>query len=263
MKRQPSGDLLKHAPRLTLIWTRGLQDWAVDAPVLSGSAAASWDLLHIPCVEIRTLPLVLPQGTPDYVVITSANAAKRAADNPAFKQSMLAAKQVLTHGAKTAKALQALGINATLVSSASTAADLCTWLGQNLQKPAHIWLPVAAEPAFDMAAGLAALGFATSVLPCYETLAEARQANREPFSEALVAQLQQELTGVICFASPSAVAGFARVFAPRSHALGRSLHACVIGPTTEAAAVAYFERVTVAAEASIEALVAKALSLLS
>ena len=262
MKRQGSGDGIKDASRHTLIWTRSIQDWAVDAPVLSGSAAGSWDLLHIPCVEIRPLPLVLPQGTPDYVVITSANAAKRAADDPAFKQSMLAAKQVLTHGAKTAKALQALGIDATLVRSASTAADLCLWLGHQLQQAAHIWLPVAAEPAFDMAAGLAALGFSTSVLPCYETLAEARQANLEPFSRAMVAKLQQELTGVICFASPSAVAGFARVFEPSGHALGRSLHACVIGPTTEAAAVAYFERVTVAAEASIEALVTRALSLL-
>jgi len=262
MKRQPSGNRSPDASKYTLIWTRSVEDWPADAPVLSRSAAATWDLLHIPCVEIRPLPLLLPQVAPDYVVITSANAAKRAAGEPALKQSMLAAKQVFTHGAKTAKALQALGINATLVHSASTAADLCTWLGQNLQKPAHIWLPIAAEPAFDLAAGLAALGFATSVLPCYETLAEARQANRELFGAAQIAKLQQELTGVICFASPSAVAGFARVFAPRSHALGKSLHACVIGPTTEAAAVAYFERVTVAAEASMEALVARAVSLL-
>lgn len=244
-----------------LIWTKARKDWVEEERLLAPQLQPGWQLMHIPCIEIEPVPLIVPPQTPDYVVVTSANAARRAAADQSMKQAMRAAKQVYTHGAKTAQVLRALGIDTTLVSSAQTAEDLCAWIGQNLQRPAQIWLPTAAQPAFDMAAGLAARGFSTTVLPCYKTVSAAKQANGDRFTEALVAQLCQSLSGVVCFASPSAVAGFAAVFAPTKDTLGASLHACVIGPTTAAAAAPYFTHVTAAAAARIDALAAMALSL--
>ena len=238
----------------SLIWTRAAADWNEDEAELRPLFEAN-AVLRLPC--LRTAPRT-PEVTDercDYLVFTSANAARYGLAHPRLVDGARQARQIFTHGEKTAEALRAAGLHPHVIQSARTAADLCAWLGANIPRPARFGLPSAAEPAYPLATELEAHGFTASTWTCYATEAVATDTHGRELNMTTVAKYIDELRCVIAFASPSAVQGFAKVFRPASNRLGAALVAVAIGPTTETAASQYFQRVTVAKANTVESLI--------
>lgn len=225
--------------RPTLVWTRSLEDWATDQALLVG--LKNVDVVHLPCIETTALPASLPTGVWDCAVFTSAHAVDFALANPSLNAGIARVASLYTHGASTAERLAAAGLAPTLVKGIRTAEELAAWLKQTLKPGTRVLVPTAAEPAFDLAGTLTAAGLPAAALACYQTSMEARSAEGSPLSRAMIEDLNARLSGVICFASPSAVKGFVKVFAPQRGRLATALKVAAIGPTTAAAARGEFK----------------------
>ena len=243
-----------------LVWTRGADDWASDAPLLA-ALPAGVQLVRLPCVALAPRPALPARERYDHVVLTSAHAVDFALADTRLAPLLRGAQGVWTHGAATAARLRAAGLAVTLVDGARTGAELGAALVARLPEGASVLLPTAAEPAYDLAAWLRGQGFAAEAAVCYETAVGAREVDGRALADSRRDELAATLTGIVCFGSPSAVAGFAAELLPGR--LSTALVAAVIGPTTAAAAAERaFARVVTARENSLAALVATAVAAL-
>ncbi len=241
----------------SLIWTRSIADWQDDAANIL-KPAPSHLVNHIPCLALAASTPKLENFSCDYVVFTSANAVRFGLAVRDIDEAVRGARGIFTHGEATAAALKARGLKP-IVAPVRTAAELSEWLETKLPPQAAIGLPCAAEPAWPMADELSRKGFKASNWVCYETVAEATTTEGKALSAQAVSELCSNLSGVVAFASPSAVRGFAKVFQPELNRLHKVLTAATIGPSTHAAAKAHFEIVRMAASNSLPALVQLAL----
>jgi uroporphyrinogen-III synthase len=246
-----------------LVWTRAAEDWERDAPVLAAALPREVEIVRVPCIAVQAKAATLPAGGPwDFVAVTSRNAVRFAAVVPGFLEAARAARRIYTHGTETAKDLAALGLVPS-VAPVRTAAGLCAWLLAEVPPPATFLIPAAEEPAFDLAQGLAALGHRAEALICYGTTATPRNVDGAPLTARECQALAARLAGVVCFASPSAVRGFAPLVAANGRRLASTLVVAAIGPATAKAASGGFRRVESAAKSTVAALAELAAGLLS
>ena len=236
-----------------LIWTRSVADWQVDATTILTPVPAH-RVFHIPCLALAVQTPKTDNFSCDYVVFTSANAVRFGLAVENIAKAVLGAREIFTHGEATATALRQRGLKPN-VAPVRTAAELCEWLETKLPPQATLGLPCAAEPAWPMDQELGKKGFKASNWICYETVAGATTTNGKALSAQGIADLISSLNGVIAFASPSAVRGFAKVFMPELNRLHHAIIATTIGPSTQAAAAAHFEIVKTATTNSLPALV--------
>jgi uroporphyrinogen-III synthase len=240
-----------------LIWTRSIDDWAQDEPLLKTRLPADISLIHIPCIQLEGASISLPaEESPTHFVFTSANAVDFSLRDEALKRAVQTSQGVYTHGESTYKALISQGIKATLVPGIRTAEALGGWLAAHAPKHGSFLLPGAEEPAFDLAAFLRTKGFKASALMCYRTRAMAHSPDGGPVTSSLREAVLNHHRKIVCFFSPSAVRGFIKVFA-------RDVSTAVaIGPTTAESARPFFERVEVASESHIFKMIETAIKIL-
>lgn len=243
----------------SLIWTRSLADWAADRS-LTALVAASDVVLHVPCISIQAITLTETVKPATHVVFTSVNAAVLSMAIPQLATIVRVAKVVYSHGDATVEALRASGIQAVKVP-VRTAEELSLWLASHLPPAAHVCIPGAEAPAWPMAESLRKLGFQVASYSVYRTRAIACNQAGQAWTPAATKEATQQWCGVIAFASPSAVAGFAAVFHPKDNQLSSKLVAVAIGPTTRNAAKSHFVRVEMAAANTVSSLAAKALEI--
>jgi uroporphyrinogen-III synthase len=226
---------------MTIVWTRGLADWGGDRGLLAGLP----DVVHVPCVRLSAVT-VPPVGKLFSVyVITSAHVLDFV--------SLPAGAVVHTLGVETARAAEKAGVRVEVHAGVRTAAELAPRLIAALAPGTTVAIPGPEVPAFDLAAALRTGGLTAEALACYRTEAKARKADGTEFSAAEAAAFLASGRGAVCFASPSAVAGFRAVFGG-----GGAWTAACIGPTTAASAQGTFHRVVTAAENSLMSLLATA-----
>lgn len=242
----------------TLVWTRSIADWSKDKTLLAKVLAGGKSILHIPCLETRAKPFPIPDRPAEIVAFTSANAVRFALKNPAFLSLVQNSSAIYTFGEQTAIELKSFGVPAILAENVRTAPEFGDWLENRLAPGTELLLPGAVEMAFDLVSKLKQVGINARHLPCYQTVIGAKHASGRSLTEAEVKSLTQSLTGVLCLASPSAVAGFCKVFS----GMNNTLRAVAIGPTTAHAAEKHFARVEIADDNSLAALVDKALGAL-
>ncbi|MBM4414964.1 MAG: uroporphyrinogen-III C-methyltransferase [Chloroflexi bacterium] len=161
----------------------------------------------------------------------------------------LAGVRVCAIGRTTAYALAQRGVRADLLPDEGSAAGVAAALLAACERGASVLLPGAAEQRPELGALLRAGGASVEELAVYRTLVA---------TEADAALLAEARTGLdaVTFASPSAVRGLVGLLGGDVGALRGALIAC-IGPTTaEAAREAGLAADVVAAEPSVEGLVA-------
>ena len=247
-----------------LIWTRAHADWAEDAPRLeaakqSAATAAAFEIIRIPCLELRPLATdPLEPGVFDAAVVTSSNALQFA--SPSLLAVLRTCRQVYTHGEKTQSTAQSLGLSQTERIAVRTAEDLANTLASKLQRKARILIPTAATPAFDLESALKVAGLEPTIIKTYKTRVRAALADGRPPPSDFVTNAQQSWSGVVCFASPSAVDGFSAVFMLANHRLRETLTAIALGPTTKAACESRFDQVRTANHNRLEALIERAVA---
>ncbi|MEN9834130.1 MAG: hypothetical protein RL011_323 [Pseudomonadota bacterium] len=242
-----------------LIWTRSIEDWTSDR-TLPPFMNPAYNAVHVPCIAVQGLNFTASVEPADYVVFTSANAVSFSMRVPELALVTKSAASVYTHGEATAAALESFGIKATKIE-VRTAEELSNWLVQHLPANAHISIPGADEPAWPMAPSLAKHGFNAKSYSVYQTSAVARDHTGRLWTSADIKSLTDYWCGVIAFASPSAVRGFASVFKPGDNRLGKKLVAVAIGPTTRDTAAVHFQRVETAAVNSVASLAEKAMEI--
>src|SRR5690606_31019656 len=98
-------------------------------------------------------------------------------------------------------------------------------------------------PAYPIAEDLRRAGFAVERLVLYQTESGVYDSEGRPLSQAARRSLGQQMGGVICFASPSAVRGFCQGIGDLFPDVYARLRAVAIGTTTEAEANRHFSQV--------------------
>jgi uroporphyrinogen-III synthase len=241
-----------------LVWTRAAADWDADRVLLVPHIPSGVRIVRLPCISTSSLPVPeLKPPTPDHVLFTSPTAVAQTFKIPSAALAVRAATSVWTFGAQTAARLAELGVKARLVDEAKTAEAFGAYLTRHLPKGATVLLPAPEAPAYDLAGKLRGGGFTVTPLICYRTIPEATQADGKPLSKDDIAAFGESLAGVVAFASPSAVQGFADAFLSEKGVAARlkdALVAIVIGPTTANAAMKRFSLVFAAKESSAAAL---------
>ncbi len=224
---------------MTLVWTRGASDWDEDRALLAGIGG----VVRVPCVRLVGLPAA-PTKHYDVYVVASAHTLAY------FR--LPAGAQVHAFGAATAAAAARAGARVERHEGLRTAAELASKLLILLDKNTIVAVPGAEAPAFDLTGALCAGGLAAEAIACYRTEAGATHPDGAAFSDEEARAFMAKTRGVVCFASPSAVAGFCAAF-PRTE-----LAAACIGPTTAKAAAPRFTRTATASKNSLAGLIAAA-----
>ena len=242
--------------RPTIIWTRSTSDWEVDA-ALFGSTS----VLHLPCIKTEAIPARLTSRKFDALVFTSVSAVRCALADPKLSPVVRQIRRVFTHGARTAAVASDMGLEPTLVDE-PTGAALGRFLATTLPTGTKILWPSASQVAHDITDELSKAQIQVTRVPVYTTTRQLHLPTGLSPNEKEKEHLIRTLTGVVCFASPSAVDGFVGTLEPETNRLGRELTAIVIGPTTRDATVSYFEKVVTCHEATTAALATTATELL-
>lgn len=235
-----------------LIWTRSRSDWQDDAPrIHSMLADPEVQIEHIPCIQLE--PISYDFGGErafDVAIITSANVLRFAGET--LKTALKHCPRIYTHGAKTAVLAQSQGLSQIQTIAARTAAELIQQLLPLLADHSRVLLPSAEQPATDLAQTLMSIGCEVVAIPVYRTLSAARCNNGAILQRSDIELARSNWSGVVCFASPSAVHAFADTYAPQSNRLRDSLIAIAIGPSTAAACQGHFKQIIQASGNSIE-----------
>lgn len=242
-------------PKNRIIWTRSLADWAHDVSLFPADASPHLsEVLHLPCIALRALPLSpLGEGLKNFAAaaFTSSQAVHFFLAESTQRQLLQSIPLVFAIGAQTAATLQTYGFTAKVPPGNPGGKSLGAYLAKELPTGSHILWPRAKTPAYDFAPDLKFHGILVTPLPVYETLVAITDHSGQTLTSEHIAALISSMTGVVCFASPSAVASFAAAFRPNDNRLRTALTAATIGPTTAQAADGLFERCAMAPQANI------------
>lgn len=231
-----------------LIWTRAAEDGEADKTLLE-NAPCPW--VHIPCLATRAQPWSWPEGGSDITLIASRTTADTALGDLALRQQLAKQKKIYTFGEKTANALRQLLRLPVEHVDVKDGLGLAQWVENHIPKSDRVVFCGAQEPAYDIAGHLTEKGFNAVHVPVYCTTVPSAWPE---------AQADRTLRGhhnYVCFASPSAVRGFATLFVSVGEMLP-AIQAVAIGDTTARACAKYFRKVAVADKPSLENLVHKA-----
>ena len=214
-----------------IIWTRALDDWASDRQLF-----ADHGVQHVPCLSFARLPFTFPDNWREFTkVVTSPRMVRMLSEDE--RDKLRGGPAVLTFGEKTAVSLRAAGIACEVIPAGGGEAFTQSLLARD---EGNVAVLTNDDPAFAIAKTLVAAGRRAETWTIYKTMS----AIYEQTGEEMDAQNQKEmattLTGVVCFASPSAVRGFARLREFDSM-LATRVSAIVIGGTTAAACEGVFE----------------------
>jgi uroporphyrinogen-III synthase len=243
-----------------MIWTRSADDWEHDKPILE---ATDVDVLHLPCIAMTGLPVKFPKRKPQMFIFTSANAVRYSSRHPALFNLMRTSEGVLAVGPGTKESLKSHKINAEVPPGVSNAEQLTEWMAHNLRPGTDVAWPCSKDPNYDIAGTLARYDIQVDPLPVYATEKCLHLPHGKAPDADDIERYIQSLEGVVCFASPSAIDGFARSLNPSENRLRHELIACCIGQTTAAFAEGHFDKILIAPTSTIESLVeiaAKALA---
>lgn len=232
-----------------LIWTRSIDDWKHDKQILD---KVDSDVLHLPCIAMTGLSVKFPRRKPQVFIVTSGNAIRYSARHAALLNLMRTAEAVFAIGPGTKEALREFKIPAEIPPGVINAESLSDWLAQNLRPGSDIAWPCSKEPSYDIAAHLRRYDINVEPLAVYETERSLHLPHGKHPEKSDIERYIQSLEGVVCFASPSAVQGFAKSLHPADNRLKHELIAVCIGETTAAACKGQFEQIEVIASPSIE-----------
>lgn len=234
-----------------LIWTRSQDDAAGDRPLLD---AVPLPVVHLPCLQSSWLDAPpLPTKACTALAVTSPRAVDALARDPRLA-ALVSQLPVHTFGTETAQRLIKIGARVQRhdVKTGRAMGELLTRL---LPPKTCLWVPGAREPAFDLVGHLKNTGMEAFALPLYAT---------EPVTpevRLVVEKLRPFQDIVACFASPSAVEGFAPLLVSLPTAILERIRACAIGETTANRARAHFPEVAEAPKPDLDALIATAVAL--
>ena len=208
----------------SLIWTRAASDWLNDRVHLPAGT------MHIPC--LRRLPLI-PSVTEDYpfpyAVVSSVAAVQALAGLPTLR-NLLHNSVFFCFGRQTAAELIANGYRY-LLCPVRSSVELTYYLADHLPTTASIAVLSAQRPAFPIAENLRTRGFKVREFILYQTITGACLADGSTIDANQRATIANT-PSIICFASPSAVLGFSKVFHNEIDSLKKNFRAVAIGETT-------------------------------
>lgn len=209
---------------MTLIWTRAVSDWSDDRIHLPAGT------VHIPCLRrVPLVPLVTESYSFPYVIVSSV-AAVQALAGLAKLRERLDGSTFFCFGRRTASELVVNGYRQSLCP-VSSSTELVNYLADQLPVTSKIAVLTAKQPAFPVAEGLRTRGFKVSEFVVYQTVAGAHLPDGSVIGAKQRATIVNNQS-VICFASPSAVRGFNKVFHNEIDILKKNFRAVAIGKTT-------------------------------
>lgn len=193
------------------------------------------DVLHAPLTRIETvdrpgLAWRLEAGRFDWVLFTSANAVRSAADaarvtTPRGLRALLARAQVAAVGRATAEALHDQAISPVVVPGRFDAEALLEALAaRDDVRGRRVLHPAAAGASEVLAGGLTALGARVETVIAYASVPDATGA------AAIRGMLRGPEVDLVTFLAPSAVEAYVTALGPL-----RTVPAASIGPVTSAA----------------------------
>jgi uroporphyrinogen-III synthase len=235
-----------------IVWTRSSDDWKQDKPVLKSH---NFDVLHLPCISMTGMAVKFPKRKPHMFIVTSTNAVLFTARHAALFNLMRSSEGVFAVGNATKDALKAHKIDAEVPPGVTNAEQLARWMANNLRPGTDVAWPCSREPSFDIAGVLSRYDIQVDPLPVYATEKALHLPHGKLPDQDDINRFIGSLEGVVCFASPSAIDGFARTLNPSENRLKESLVACCIGSTTAAFAEGHFDRIVVAPTQSVESLI--------
>ena len=244
-----------------IIWTRSADDWDVDQRLFSANPE---QVLRLPCIKVSPLSesdvnkQISPrfsEGSNIVTVFTSAHGAEMFHGLKKVRSIVKRSGACYAVGPFTRNRLQSFTVDATVPAGVSKGKDLADWLinefsGQDVQ----FLLPGGRLRAFNLERALRNNGFDAFNLNLYETKSGCWGADEQELSQETKLKHREIFkSGVLCFASPSAVRGFARFWDFTGAELGR-WKAVAIGSSTEQACREFFRRVKKADQPSLESL---------
>lgn len=209
---------------MTLIWTRAVSDWSDDRIHLPAGT------VHIPCLRRVSLVPHVAEGYPFPYVVVSSVAAVQALAGLVKLRERLVSSTFFCFGRRTASELAVNGYRQSLCPVTSSA-GLVDYLADQLPATSRLAVLTAKQPAFPVAEGLRARGFEVSQFVLYQTIVGASLADGSVLDANQRATIANNRS-VICFASPSAVQGFTKVFHNEIDRLKKKFRAVAIGQTT-------------------------------
>ena len=242
-----------------LIWTRSSDDWERDKPILD---VHDVDVLHLPCIAMTGLAVKFPKRKPQVFILTSGNAVRYAARHPALFNLMRSSEAVFAIGPGTKEALKEFKISAEIPPGVGNAEQLTDWLAHNIRPGTDVAWPCSREPSYDIAGQLSRYDIHVDQLSVYATDKSLHLPHGKAPDAEDIERYVQSLEGVVCFASPSAIDGFARSLNPSDNRLRQELTACCIGTTTAAFCEGHFDNIVISPTPSVESLVETAVKVL-
>ncbi len=240
-----------------IVWTRAIEDWQRDQSIVEKQKIDLRILVHIPCVSFSPVPLTAPVSAANYVIFHSSNAVRFAMANEKLAAAIRMAVKIFAIGKGTSDTMKDFGLSSTPGFAANSAKQLADQILQSGVGGTFL-IPTAKEHAFDSAAYLRSHGRIAESVPCYETKRQATKANGSDFTSAEVLAEGKKLSGIICFASPSAVEGFCKVFDVKSTGLNKTLLPVAIGATTESEVIKHFETCSRSEQSTVSSLLEEA-----
>ncbi|MCB9228891.1 MAG: uroporphyrinogen-III synthase [Deltaproteobacteria bacterium] len=245
-----------------MVWTRSADDWHQDQILL---ADCREHVLRLPCVKVCPLAEsdVNRQIPPDYYqtdqtipivsVFTSSHGA-------GFFHSLKRVRTIVQNsaacyavGPATSLRLGDFQVEASVPDGVQKAKDLAGWLADQYRgQDVRFFLPGGRLRAFDLGGSLRRAGFDTLVVNLYETRNGCWRESGGDLDEGERSRCPDIFrSGVICFASPSAVRGFVRYWDFVGREL-RSWRVVAIGTSTGDVCQEYFSAVTRTPRPSME-----------
>ena len=229
-----------------IVWTRPAEDWDNDRKLMRSTQ----HVMLFPLTRQIEICPKLPNKPCDLVILTSKKAASAFMHKAQLSKEALQKPEYITFGLETYKYLLGLNLKARLIESQS-AKKFAENLLLEIKKTAAIWFPRPLDVAFELSDYLRAQGCEVHDIAMYKT---------EPVKNLEASQIQK-LTAdpcIVCLASPSAVKSFVDIILSHDNGRFHRYIPVVIGPTTKAAAQAYFKEVLVSSHTTLQSLWEKA-----
>jgi uroporphyrinogen-III synthase len=247
-----------------IIWTRSVEDWHADVKVFGKDLAA---VLHLPCIRTQAIAQpVIPEISSNQrvtAVFGSVKGVQYSLANSAVAALLRKASRILAFGPKTASSLKQHGFDIETNPQWRGMSDLVEHLIKAISEGEIIVAPGPKVRAFDFTEFLDEKNIEFIPIDVYETLNGLRGSNDELLVQDDIDRFQRSLSGIVCFASPSAVTGFTRWLNPELFGLKDRLRIMCIGETTRREASEHFEDCLICPEQSTESLFSVAFELLS
>lgn len=234
-----------------VIWTRSQEDAPADRALF---ASTTLPIVHLPCLQSDWLEIgPLPKKAATAFAVTSPRAVE-GLSRDARLSALVTQLPVHTFGEETARRLAEIGARVQR-HGVKTGRAMGDVLARLLPPHTCLWMPGAREPAFNLVGHLASCGFEAYAIPLYAT------QSVTPERHLAIEKLRPHEDIVVCFASPSAVTGFAPLLAMLPTVILERIRACAIGETTARQALAHFSTVREAAQSDLAGLLATAVAM--